>query len=328
MIRRREFIMLLGGVSAWPLAARAQQSATPVIGFLSSSSPGRFPQALNAFHDGLRETGYIEGQNVVIEYRWANDQSDRLPALAADLVDRRVAVIVTQGGGTAAALAAKSVTQRVPIVFTTASDPVKVGLVASLNRPGGNVTGIAWLSSALEAKRLGLLHETVPDPTTIAILVNPEYSGAEKQLQDLQEGAARLGVHLIVMRANVEGDFDAAFANLVQARAGALLVCASPFFDSRHGQIIALANRYAVPAMFEHRGFVTSGGLMSYGANPADAVRLVGTLAGQILNGKRPADLPVMQPTKFELVINLKTAKALGLDVPPTVLARADEVIE
>jgi putative ABC transport system substrate-binding protein len=237
-------------------------------------------------------------------------------------------VIVTQGGGTAAALAAKAETKTVPIVFTSASDPVKVGLVASLNRPGGNVTGIAWLSSALEAKRFGLLHEMVPKATTMGMLVNPNYSGANGQVQDVREAAVRLAVQLVVTRANVESDFDTAFATLAQARASAVLVAASPFFDSRRGQIIPLASRYSVPTMFEHREFAASGGLMSYGANQADAVRLVGVLTGRILKGESPADLPVMQPTKFELVINLRTAMALGLNVPPTLLALATEVIE
>ena len=328
-MRRREFLGIASGaVASWPVVARAQQSAMPVIGFLSNASPGRFTQAMLAFHQGLRETGYIEGQNISVEYRWANDQSDRLPALAADLAGRQVAVIVSQGGCTAAALAAQAVTTTVPIIFTSALAPVKVGLVASFNRPGGNITGIAWLSSALEAKRLGLLNEMAPKAAIMGMLINPDYSGADDQVRDVQEAAACLGVQLVVARANEEGDFDAAFATFAQGKAGALLIGASPFFDSRRGKLVALSSRHAVPAIFEHRGFVGSGGLMSYGTNQVDAVRQVGIYTGRVLKGEKPADLPVMQPTTFEMVINLKTAKALGLTVPPSLLARADEVIE
>ena len=327
-MRRREFIAGLGVAAAWPITARAQQSAPSVIGFLSNASPGQFTQAMAAFHSGLRETGYVEHQNVNIEYRWANDQSDRLPALAADLVGRQVAVIVTQGGGTVAALAAKAATTTIPIIFTTASDPVKVGLVASFNRPGGNITGIAWLSSALEAKRLGLLSEMVPRAMIVGMLVNPNYSEADNQVQDVQVAAARLGVQLVVVRANEESDLDAAFATIAREKASALLVSASPFFDSRREKLIALASRDAVPAIFEHRGFVASGGLMSYGTNQADAVRQVGIYTGRVLKGEKPSELPIMQPTTFEMVINLKTAKILGLAVPPSLIARSDEVIE
>jgi len=326
-MRRREFITLLGGaVAAWPLAAHAQQPPMPVVGFINPGSPGPLRQQVAAFRDGLKETGFIEGQNVAVEYRFAEGKFDRLPALAAELVHRQVAVLVA--GSNPAAFAAKQATGTIPIVFTTGDDPVTTGLVTSLNRPGGNMTGSYMLTTGLEAKRLGLLHELVPRVTTIAALVNSNYPPAETQLRDLGEAAPRLGVHLVVVRANAESDFDAAFTTLLQEGAGALLVCASPLFNARRQQLVVLAARHAVPAIYEWRDFAEAGGLMSYGTILADAYRQAGVYAGRVLKGARPADLPVVQASKFEFVINLSTAKALGIEVPPTLSARADEVIE
>jgi putative tryptophan/tyrosine transport system substrate-binding protein len=326
-LQRRELITLLGGaVAAWPLAARAQQPAMPVIGFMAGSSPSALSQQVAASREGLKEAGFSEGLNVAMEYRYGEGQLDRFPAFASELVRRQVAVLVATGPD--GVFAAKQASTTIPIVFSVGSDPVEIGLVASLNRPGGNITGVYQFTAGLEAKRLGLLQEMVPKATTIAVLLNPNYAPAENQLRDVQEAATRLGVQLVVVRANMEDEFNAAFSTSVQQKAGALLVCASPFFNARRQQLALLAARHTVPAMYEWRDFAAAGGLMSYGTSLADAYRQAGVYAGRILRGEKPADLPVVQVTKFEFVINLNAAKAIGLDVPPTLLARADEVIE
>jgi putative tryptophan/tyrosine transport system substrate-binding protein len=326
-MRRREFITLLGGAAAaWPLAARAQQPAMPLIGFIPSGSAGPLRQQVAAFREGLKEAGYVNGQNVTVEYGFAEGQLDRFPALVSDLVRRQASVLAVTS--IAGARAAKQATTTIPVVFSVGEDPVAAGLVDSLSRPGGNLTGVHQFTTGLEAKRLGLLHEMVPKATTIAVLVHPNFPSAETQLRDVQEAAPRLGVQLVVVRANVESDFDAAFATLVQQRAGALLVCASPFFNARRQQLVVLATRHAVPAIYEWRDFAEVGGLMSYGTILGDAYRQVGVYAGRVLKGAKPANLPVVQVTRFEFVINLSTAKALGIEVPPTLSARADEVIE
>ena len=325
-MKRREFITLLGGtVAAWPFAARAQQPAMPVIGFLNGASPEGYAPYVTAFRQGLKEVGYVDGQNVAIEYRWAEGQYDRLPALAADLVRRQVVVIAA---GATAAPAAKAATATIPIIFTTAFDPVQEGLVASLNRPGGNLTGVTALAVEVGPKGLELLHELVPTATVLALLVNPTNPSAEALSRDLQPAARALGLQLHILHASTERDFDTVFATLLQLRAGGLMIGTDGFFITQIEQLATRTVRHAVPAIFQYREFTAAGGLMSYGVSNRDLYRLVGVYTGRILRGEKPADLPVLQPTKFELVINLKTTKALGLTVPDKMLALADDVIE
>jgi ABC-type uncharacterized transport system substrate-binding protein len=327
-MRRREFITLFGGAAvAWPRAARAQQPAMPVVGFLHGGSPGPNVNPVAAFRKGLAEAGYVEGQNVAIEFRWAAGHDDRLPELAADLIRRRVAVIATPLS-TQAALAAKAATTTIPIVFGTGGDPVALGLVTSFTRPGGNVTGISFMTAEMGAKLLGLLHELVPQAARFVALVNPTSSLAEPFIKDLHEGARTLGLQAEVLYAGTDREIDAAFATLVQKRADALLIAPDALFTSRRAQLATLSMRHAVPSTHVIREFAEAGGLMSYGPNLANAYQQTGIYTGRILKGERPADIPVAQPIKFELVINLKTAKALGLDIPPTLTALADEVIE
>jgi len=319
--------MLLGGAAAWPLAARAQRKATSVIGYLQSGAPGPSALYLDALRRGLNETGYIEGQNLKIEYRWAVGRYDRLPELAADLVRRNVGVIAT-GGGPPAALAAKNATSTIPIVFVVGTDPVELGLVASLARPGGNLTGAAMLMTELNAKRLELLSELVPQARVIALLVNPNYSGANEIIREVEDAAQAKGFQLNIVRARTEREIDDAFASLVRLKANALIVANDTFFDGRREQIVALASRNAIPAIYMAREFVLAGGLMSYGPSIASAYHLAGTYVGRILAGDKPAELPVQQAVKFDLVINVKTAKALGLTVPLIMQMTADQVIE
>jgi putative tryptophan/tyrosine transport system substrate-binding protein len=325
-MNRRELVLLLGGAMTAARTVRAQQKPLPVIGWLNSNSPGPSAPFVDAFHRGLSEAGYVVGQNAAIEYGWAEGRHDRLPALAADLVGRRVDVIVAGGG--VAALAAKNATSTIPIVFATGGDPVESGLVASLARPGGNLTGVGMMFTELMPKLLELLSELVPQARVIALLVNPKNSLAEGMIRDVQKAANAKGVQLPILKAGTENEIDAAFATLVQMQAGGLVVGTDALFGIRREQLVALVSRHGVPTIFWRREFAAEGGLISYGSSLTGTLRQVGVYAGRILKGAKPADLPVQQPTTFELVVNLKTAKALGLTVPPSILARADEVIE
>jgi putative ABC transport system substrate-binding protein len=327
-MKRREFISLIGGAAAaWPLAARTQQQpAMPVVGFLHFGPPGPFANQVAAFHQGLNETGYVEGQNVAIAYRWAEGHYDRLTALADDLVSRKVDVITAIGPPCASA--AKHATSTIPIVFTTGNDPIRDGLVASLARPGGNLTGVSILAVELVPKRLELLSELVPQARVFGLLVNPTNGYSEPMIRDAQAAAGAKGVQLKILNASTQTEIDTALANLASLRVDALVIGDDPFFVAQQKQLVALASRYLIPTAYQFREFAAAGGLVSYGPSLAAAIRQAGVYAGKIVKGAKPADLPVVQPTKFELVVNLKTAKALGLDVPPTLLARADEVIE
>jgi ABC-type uncharacterized transport system substrate-binding protein len=327
-MKRREFITLLGGTAfAWPLVARAQQPVMPAVGFLSSRSPGESASVVAAFRQGLKEAGSIEGQNVAIEFRWAEGQYDRLPALATELVGRQVAVIAAVGD-VVSALAAKGAAPTIPIVFVIAGDPIRFGLVTSINRPGGNITGVSLISPAIGSKRLELLHKLVPNAAVIGLLVYPDSPHAEPERKDVEEAGRTIGQQIVVVNASSERDFDAAFATLIQQRAGGLLVAGDPFLLIRRDQLVALADRYALPTMYQYREFATAGGLMSYGTDIAGAYHQAGEYTGRILKGAKPADLPIFQQTNLELVINLKTAKTLGLTIPPSLLVLADEVIE
>jgi putative ABC transport system substrate-binding protein len=323
---RREFVALVGGAAAWPVVARAQQPMLPVIGFLNSRSRSSLPHLLPAFREGLRETGFVEGENLNIEFRWADGQYDKLPALAADLVQRQVAVIAV--ASSVATTAAKQATQTIPIVFFQGGDPIKLGFVASLHRPGANITGASFLTDELVQKRFEVLHELLPKATVIGLLVNPSFSSAEEAATNARAAAAVFGIKVVSAEAVTERDFEPAFATLVQQSAQAVLVAPDPYFNTQATTLVALAARHALPAIYQLREYVAAGGLMSYGTNLSDVWRLGGTYVGRILKGEKAADLPVQQSTRVELVINLKTARTLGLDLPPTLLARADEVIE
>jgi putative tryptophan/tyrosine transport system substrate-binding protein len=327
-VNRRKFISLLGGAAAaWPFAARAQQPAMPVVGFMSGRSPEDSVHLVAAFRQGLREGGFVERQNVAIEYRWARGDYGQLPALAAELVKLRVNVLAGVGGDPSAR-AAKAATSTIPVVFGMGGDPIKAGLVESLNRPGGNATGFTILTNEMEPKRLGLLHELVPGIPLFGAILNPNFPPAAGQLNDLEEAARKIGQRVVVARASNDSELDAALAALLRERVGALLVAADPYFDTRRDRIIAFAAQNRLPAMYQFREYAVAGGLISYGPSITDAYRQGGIYAARILNGAKPADLPVVQPTKFEFVINLKTAKALGFEIPPAISARADEVIE
>ena len=327
-MRRREFIAFVGcAAAAWSLRARAEQSAVPVIGFLNSASPQPFANYVAGFRAGLKETGYVDGQNVAIEFRWAEGQYDRLPEMAADLVRRKVAVLVSTGGPPSV-LAAKAATATIPIVFTTGSDPVRAGFVSSLSRPGGNLTGVDFFVTAMESKRLGLLRALVPGVQLIAVLLNPNLQTSARQQRDVEEAAHAIGQQIHLLSASNESEIDAAFETAIQVRAGAMLVGGDPFLNSQRNKIVALAARHAIPAIYEQREHALAGGLMSYGTNLTDGYRQAGVYVGRILKEEKPGDLPVVQSTKFQFVINLKTAKALGIEVPPNLSAEADEIIE
>jgi putative tryptophan/tyrosine transport system substrate-binding protein len=324
-MRRREFIAGLGGASAWPMVARAQQGVLPVIAFLTNASFDGWADRLRAFGGGLRETGFVEGRNVAIEFHQADDDADRLSALSAGLVRRRVSVIVTNGNATPVA---KAATATIPIVFTGGGDPVELGLVASLNRPGGNLTGVVALGDSLGPKRLELLHEVAPAATDVGVLVNPPNSSNDLQLRDLRTAARTLGVRLHVLNASAQRDFDTVFESLIKLHAGGLVIATAPLFNNSSSQLGPLAIRYAMPTVYQYRDFAAAGGLMSLGADPLEIYRWLGIYAGRILNGGKPSELPIYQATKIELIINLKTARTLGLTVPLPLLGRADEVIE
>jgi len=325
-VRRREFITLLGGLAAWPLVARAQRSAIPLIGFLHGGSRGSYQHVVDAFQRGLKEAGFAAGQNVTVEYRWAEGRYDRLPQLATDLVDRKVAVITTMGN--AATFAAKAVTGTIPIIFSLGDDPVTLGLVASLNRPDSNMTGVSQLTSGTGSKRLEILHELVPTVVSVAVIANPNNPSSVTDVRDLEDAARALGVRLHVVNVTSEDEFDAAFTTIIKQGSGALLTGSDQVFTNRRDRLVALAARHLIPTIYHYREFVDAGGLISYGISIADAQRQTGVYTGRILKGEKLVDLPVMQSTKFEFVINLKAAKALGITVPASLLARADEAIE